>query len=29
MPEVHLRQQGVTYSACGLFSKTQRTNSKL
>ena len=23
MPEMHLRQQGFTYSACGLFTKNK------
>ena len=28
MPEMHLRQPGFTYSACGPFSKQQRRNTK-
>ena len=26
MPEMHLRQPGFTYSACGSFTKEQRKN---
>ena len=26
MPEIHLRQPGFTYSACGPFTKTKNTN---
>ena len=25
MPEMHLKKSGFTYSACGLFTKKQRT----
>ena len=28
MPEIHLRQPGFTYSACGTFTKKQRKNPK-
>ena len=28
MPEMHLRQLGFTYSACGPFTKKQRKNKK-
>ena len=28
MPEIHLRQPGFTYSACGPFTKKQRKNTK-
>ena len=28
MPEIHLRQPGFTYSACGTFTKKQRKNTK-
>ena len=28
MPEIHLRQSGFIYSACGPFSKKQRQNKK-
>ena len=28
MPEMHLKQPGFTYSACGSFTKKQRKNSK-
>ena len=28
MPEMHLKQPGFTYSACGPFTKKQRKNSK-
>ena len=29
MPEMHLRQPGFTYSACGSFTKKQRKNWKV
>ena len=29
MPEMHLRQLGFTYSACGTFTKKQRKNKKI
>ena len=29
MPEIHLRQPGFTYSACGTFTKKQRKNTKI
>ena len=29
MPEMHLRQPGFTYSACGPFTKKQRKNTKI
>ena len=29
MPEMHLRQPGFTYSACGPFTKNQRNNTKI
>ena len=29
MPEMHLRQAGFTYSACGPFTKKQRKNTKI
>ena len=29
MPEIHLRQPGFTYSACGQFTKKQRKNTKI
>ena len=29
MPEMHLRQAGFTYSACGSFTKKQRKNTKV
>ena len=29
MPEMHLKQPGVTYSACGPFIKKQRKNRKI
>ena len=29
MPEMHLRQPGFTYSACGLFTKKQSKNTKI
>ena len=31
MPEIHLRKSGLTYSACGLFTKNekQRKNTKI
>ena len=28
IPEIHLRQQGFTYSACGIYEK-QRKNKKI
>ena len=28
MPEIHLRQPGFTYCACGPFTKKQRKNTK-
>ena len=28
MPEIHLRQPGFTYSACGTFTKKQRKNTR-
>ena len=28
IPEMHLRQPGFTYSACGKFTKKQRKNEK-
>ena len=28
MPEMHLRRQGFTYSAWGIFTKKQRKNKK-
>ena len=29
MPEMHLRQPGFTYSACGPFTKKQRKNTQI
>ena len=29
MPEMHLKQPGFTYIACGPFTKKQRKNSKI
>ena len=29
LPEMHLKQPGFTYSACGPFIKKQRKNSKI
>ena len=29
MPEMHLRQPGFTYSACGAFAKKKRKNIKI
>ena len=29
MPEMHLRPLGFTHSACGLFTKKQRKNTKI
>ena len=29
MPEMHLRQPGFTYNACGLFTKNKRRLQKL
>ena len=29
MPEMHLKQPGLTYIACGPFTKTQRKNTKI
>ena len=29
MPEMHLRQSGFTYSACGPFTKKQKKNTKV
>ena len=29
LPEMHLKQSGFTYSACGPFIKKQRKNSKI
>ena len=29
MPEIHLRQPGFTYSACGPFSKNKEKNKSL
>ena len=29
MPEMHLKQPGFTYSACGIFTVKQRKNSKI
>ena len=29
MPEMHLRQQGFTYSACGPFTKNKEKNPKI
>ena len=29
MPEMHLKQPGFTYSACGPFTKNKRKNSKI
>ena len=29
MPEIHLRQSGFTYSACGPFTKKQKKNTKV
>ena len=29
MPEIHLKQSGFTYSACGLFTKKPRKNTKV
>ena len=29
MPEMHLRQPGFIYSACGRFTKKQRKNTKI
>ena len=29
MPEIHLRQPGLTYSACAPFTKKQRKNAKI
>ena len=29
IPEMHLKQSGFTYSACGPFSKKKRKNSKI
>ena len=28
-PEMHLKQPGFTYSACGTFTKKQRKNTKI
>ena len=28
MPEMHLKQSGFTYSACGPFSKTNKKKNK-
>ena len=28
MPEMHLKQPGFTYSACGLFTKTKERTEK-
>ena len=29
VPEIHLRQPGFTYSACGLFKKRRRKNTNV
>ena len=29
MPEMHLKQPGFTYNACGLFTKNKERNSKI
>ena len=29
MPEIHLKQPGFTYSACGPFTKKQKKNTKI
>ena len=29
MPEMHLKQSGFTYSACGPFTKTKKTQKEL
>ena len=29
IPEMHLKQPGFTYSACGLFIKNKEKNSKI
>ena len=29
MPELHLRQPGFTYSACGLFTKNKERTKKI
>ena len=29
IPEMHLKQPGLTYSSCGPFTKKQRKNSKI
>ena len=29
MPEMHLRHQGFTYSACGSFTKSKRRTQEL
>ena len=29
MPEIHLKQLGFTYSACGPFTKNKRKNKKI
>ena len=29
MPEMHLKQSGFTYSACGPFTKTKKTKKEL
>ena len=29
MPEMHLREPGFTYSACGPFTKSKKRNTKV